>query len=94
MLFESVATAIKLWFPFATVVEFQCAVYGDDPVTGSPIFTPSTWNCTEDIAAGLVADAVELRVTDDPDTGAPARGAVIDTVGGGAAGVVTLTMDE
>ena len=83
MLFESVATAVKLWLPFATVVEFQFVEYGDDPVTGELILMPSIWNCTEDIIAGPVADAVAIRVTDEPDTVAEAEGAVIDTVGGG-----------
>ena len=83
VLLESVATAVKLWLPLATVVEFQFVEYGDDPVTGEPILVPSIWNCTEDIVAGLVAAAVAVRVTAEPDTVDAAEGAVMDIVGGG-----------
>src|SRR5262249_44765523 len=81
MLFESVAIAIKLWLPFATAVESHVVEYGD-AVSGALMLTPSTWNCTEDIVAGLVADAVAARVTDEPDTVAPLEGAVIEIAGG------------
>ena len=81
-LFESVATAFMLCVPFATDVESHMIEYGDDPVMGEPKFSPSTLNCTEEIVAGLVADAVAAKGTDEPDTGATPDGAVIKTVGG------------
>jgi hypothetical protein len=78
----SVAVAVTECEPFATDVESHGTEYGD-VVSGAPTAVPSTLSCT--LATPTLSEADALNVT-DPDTVAPAAGAVTDTVGGVVSG--------
>jgi hypothetical protein len=74
----SVATAVRLCWPFANVVVFNDCEYGA-VLTAAPRFVPSIWNCT--LATATLSEAVAAMVI-VPETVAPEAGEVIDTVGG------------
>jgi hypothetical protein len=72
------ATAVTVWFAEETEVVFHEIEYGGE-VTGKPMFTPSTWNCTLATATLSAALAVTPTV---PANNAAVAGAVNETVGG------------
>jgi hypothetical protein len=78
LLFElSVATAVSVWVPLASVVVFSDCEYGE-VVANDPKAAPSTLNCTLATATLSVAVAVTVMV---PDTVAPFAGVMMETVG-------------
>jgi hypothetical protein len=79
-LFESVATAFKVWLPFVSDDVLHEKVYGAE-LSAEPTFAPSTCSCTLEIVAPLDAAALALTAT-VPFTVEPPAGAVIDAVGG------------
>ena len=86
----SVASTVRVCNPLKYWVVSQLTVYVGPRVTGGPRFVPSTWNCTLvtlSVPEEVVADADMATVT---DTVAFVEGAVIETVGGLAGGVVAV----
>src|SRR3954469_14378680 len=71
------AVAEMVWEPLVTPVVFQLSENGE-AVSSAPWFTPSTRNCTP--AKLPASDALAVKAV-EPDTVAPATGALIDTVG-------------
>src|SRR4051812_30294856 len=85
LLLESLARAVMAWLPFATVVEFQVALYG--AVVSVATTVPSTRKSTEDTAT--LSAAVALTATEVPETVAPSAGAVRLTVGAVVSALLT-----
>ncbi len=71
------ATAVRAWLPLVDPVVAQATEYGA-VVSSAPTLTPSTLNCTP--TTPTASEAVAVTVT-EPDTEAPAAGAVTDTAG-------------
>jgi hypothetical protein len=74
----SVATALIVWLPFDSVVEFNTYAYGA-AVKLVPTFPPSTRNCT--LAIPTLSEAVAVTFT-LPESLAPPAGEVTVTLGG------------
>src|SRR5438876_1551183 len=78
----SLATAVKLWLPFALKAVFQETEYGAT-VSSTPRIAPSSLNCTPTTPTLSVALAATVTV---PATVAPGLGEVTLTVGGVVSG--------
>src|SRR5262245_44076220 len=75
---ESVAMATRLYVPSVTERGSHWTRYGA-VVSGEPMLTPLSWNCT--LATPMLSDATAFR-TIGPETANPFCGAVTTTVGG------------
>src|SRR5688572_4805592 len=76
------AIARSVWIPGVAVVLFHEIEYGA-AVSRVPRLAPSSWNCT--LATPTLSLALAETDT-EPETLAPAAGAVMDTVGGVGSG--------
>jgi len=84
----SLATAVSVWLPLATEDVVQEKLYGE-AVSAAPTFAPSTCICT--LAIPALAEAVAFTVI-VPLTVALLAGEVIETVGGVAVVLLTVTV--
>ena len=83
------AMAVSVCGPLTAVVVFQDTEYGAAVVSSAPRLTPSSLNWTP--TTPTLSDAVAEMVTVEPETVAPAVGALMATVGGAvSAGVPPL----
>ena len=71
------ATAVIVWLPLPAPLVAQAIEYGA-VVSSAPTLAPSTLNCTPTTPTASAAVAVTVT---EPDTVAPAAGAVTETVG-------------
>ena len=82
----SVAMAVKECVPLTVAVVSQEIEYGEP--AGEPILAPSSWNCT---VTGVAEEETAAVTVVEPETVAPALGALIETIGAGGPALDEVT---